>query len=92
MRTSESQVNTDTALAEIAWLSASNPQQVFHSLMHHINVDSLRRCFDRLDGRKAVGVDQISKVIYGESLTNNLEELIGRMKRMAYQQDQYDKF
>jgi len=84
MRTSESQVNTDTALAEIAWLSASNPQQVFHSLMHHINVDSLRRCFDRLDGRKAVGVDQISKVIYGESLTNNLEELIGRMKRMAY--------
>jgi hypothetical protein len=42
MRAPESQGNTDTALAEIAWLSANNPHQVYHSLMHHINVDSLR--------------------------------------------------
>jgi len=84
MRAPESQVNTDTALAEIAWLSANNPHQVYHSLMHQINVDSLRRCFERLDGRKAVGVDQVSKAIYGESLTTNLEDLIARMKRMAY--------
>ena len=61
MRAPESQDNTDTALAEIAWLSASNPEQVYHSLMHQINVDSLRRCFDRLDGKKAIGVDQVSK-------------------------------
>ena len=84
MRTSESQVNTDTALAEIAWLSSNNPQQVFHSLMHHFNVDSLRRCFEKLDGKKALGVDKISKTIYGEQLTNNLEDLILRMKRMGY--------
>jgi group II intron reverse transcriptase/maturase len=84
MRTSESQVNTDTALAEIAWLSAHNPQQVFHSLMHHFNVESLRRCFDKLDGKKAVGADRISKVEYSENLADNLEELIARMKRMAY--------
>ncbi len=84
MRAPESQENTDTALAEIAWLSANNPHQVYHSLMHQINVDSLSRCFDRLDGRKAVGVDQVSKAVYGENLTANLEELIVRMKRMAY--------
>lgn len=84
MRAPESQDNTDTALAEIAWLSANNPHQVYHSLMHQINVDSLRCCFDRLDGRKAVGVDQVSKAIYGENLTVNLEDLIARMKRMAY--------
>lgn len=84
MRAPESQVNTDTALAEIAWLSANNPHQVYHSLMHQINVDSLRRCFERLDGRKAIGVDQVSKAMYGENLTANLEELIARMKRMAY--------
>jgi group II intron reverse transcriptase/maturase len=84
MRAPESQGNTDTALAEIAWLSANNPNQVYHSLMHQINVESLSRCFDRLDGRKAVGVDQINKAKYGENLTANLEELIGRMKRMAY--------
>ena len=84
MRAPESQVNTDTALAEIAWLSANNPHQVYHSLMHQINVDSLSRCFDRLDGRKAVGVDQVNKAMYGENLTVNLENLITRMKRMAY--------
>lgn len=84
MRAPESQENTDTALAEIAWLSANNPHQVYHSLMHQINVDSLSRCYDRLDGRKAVGVDQVSKTMYGENLTVNLEDLIARMKRMAY--------
>jgi RNA-directed DNA polymerase len=84
MRTPESQDNTDTALAEIAWLSAQKSDQVFNSLMHHINVDSLRRCFDKLDGRKAVGTDQISKAIYGENLMANLEGLITRMKQMSY--------
>jgi hypothetical protein len=59
MRAPESQENTDTALAEIAWLSANNPHQVYQSLMHQINVDSLRRCFDRLDGRTAIGADQV---------------------------------
>ena len=84
MRTVESQENTDTALAEIAYLSSRNPAQVFHSLMHHINVGSLRRCFDKLDGKKAVGVDGVSKATYGENLQANLEDLLGRMKRMGY--------
>jgi RNA-directed DNA polymerase len=84
MRASESQVYTDTALAEIAWLSANNPNQVYHSLMHHFNSDSLRCCFDRLNGRKAVGIDRVSKATYGENLSCNLEDLITRMKRMAY--------
>jgi len=56
MRTTESQANTNTELAKIAWLSSQNPAQEFHSLMHHINVGSLRSCFEQLDGRKAVGV------------------------------------
>ena len=84
MRTLESQEDTDTALTEIAYLSGRNPAQVFHSLMHHINEGSLRRCFDKLDGKKAVGVDGISKGEYGEHLQANLEDLIVRMKRMAY--------
>lgn len=84
MRTSESQENTDTALAEIAYLSSQNPAQEFHSLMHHINVGSLRRCFEKLDGKKAVGVDGISKADYKKNLQANLEALIERMKRMSY--------
>ncbi|MEI6514124.1 MAG: group II intron reverse transcriptase/maturase [bacterium] len=84
MRTLESQGNADTALTEIAYLSAQNPAQAFHSLMHHINEGSLRRCFDKLDGKKALGIDGISKAAYGENLPANLHDLIARMKRMAY--------
>ena len=83
-RTSESRFNTDTALTEIAWLSAQDPDREFHSLMHHINVDSLRRCFDMLDGKKAVGADRITKEQYGEQVQENLESLIHRMKHMGY--------
>ncbi len=84
MRTSESQVDTNTTLAEITWLSTHNPHQVFYSLMHHYNVEALHRSFNKLDGRKAIGVDQVSKEKYSEKLSDNLEEVITRMKRMAY--------
>lgn len=84
MRASESQENMDTVLSEIAYLSAQNPAQVFHSLMHHFNVKSLQRCYDKLDGKKAIGVDGVSKAEYGENLQANLRDLIERMKRMGY--------
>lgn len=84
MRTSDSQESTDTEMAKIAWLSTQSPAQEFLSLMHHINVGSLQRCFDKLDGQKAVGADRVSKAEYGENLLVNLEELITRMKRMGY--------
>jgi RNA-directed DNA polymerase len=74
----------DTKLAKIAWLSAQDPHQEFHSLMHHINVGSLRSCFEKLDGKKATGVDGIDKERYGQNLQVNLEEVIEQMKRMSY--------
>jgi len=84
MGTIEPQHKTRTKLTEIAWSSAHNPQQVYHSLMHLYNVESLRGCFDQLDGKKAVGTDRVTKTQYGEKLQENLEDLIARMKRMAY--------
>lgn len=80
----KSQENTRTKLTEIAWSSAQDPHKVYHSLMHLYNVESLRGCFDQLDGKKAVGIDRITKTQYGENLQENLEVLIARMKRMAY--------
>ena len=52
--------------------------------MHLFNEESLAACFHRLDGRKAVGVDGVRKVEYGEHLESNLNALITRMKRMGY--------
>ncbi|WP_133282247.1 reverse transcriptase domain-containing protein [Cardinium endosymbiont of Culicoides punctatus] len=84
METSEFSSNVDTSLLEIAWLSSQSRSQEFHSLMHHINVESLRICYNLLDGKKAVGVDGMSKEVYGQNLQENLETLIAKMKRMGY--------
>lgn len=84
MGTTEPPVYADTELTKIAWMSAQDPQQEFHSLMHHFNVESLCRCYHKLDGGKAIGADGISKINYGENLQENLIELVSQMKRMAY--------
>jgi len=52
--------------------------------MHFFNEDSLRECFNELDGKKACGADGIDKEKYREDLDENLRDLIARMKRMAY--------
>lgn len=75
---------TDTKLKRIAWLSASDPHKRFDCLMHHFTVESLAACFHELDGKKAVGMDGVTKQAYGENLEENLRDLVERMKRMAY--------
>ena len=77
-------IDTNTKLKRIAWLSAQEPEMVFDQLMHWVNEGSLAACFHELDGKKAVGIDGIDKVQYGENLAANLKDLVARMKRMAY--------
>lgn len=52
--------------------------------MHLFNEESLRACFDELDGKKAVGTDGVDKLSYGADLETNLQSLLQRMRRMAY--------
>ncbi len=84
MEFTESSTVTEMKLKRIAALSAANPDMVFTHVIHHFNLDSLRTCFQELDGRKAIGSDGIDKASYGENLEANLQNLIDRMKRMAY--------
>ena len=86
MGTTEPQSKANTKPTKIATSFAQQHEakSIFHSLMHHINVDSLRACYNMLNGRKAVGADGISKEKYDIHLQNNLEKLILDMKRMAY--------
>ncbi|MBM3610926.1 MAG: group II intron reverse transcriptase/maturase [Alphaproteobacteria bacterium] len=80
----ESLSKTETKLKRIRWLSEQDSKKEFRNLMHLFNEDSLRECYNELDGRKAVGADGIDKEKYGENLDENLKELIAKMKRMAY--------
>jgi hypothetical protein len=84
MSTAETQEIANTTLERIAWLSSQNADQEFTSLMHHVNVEALRCCFQRLDGKKAVGTDGITKAKFGENLDANLQKLVASMKSMGY--------
>lgn len=84
MGTTESLNNTATKLARIAWLSAHDSTKTFSNLMHHVNEESLRECYDLLDGKKAIGIDGVTKEKYGEKLKGNIGDLIARMRRMNY--------
>ncbi len=56
----------------------------FKWLMPHFNKESLTSCFHELDGKKAVGIDGVTKEVYGKNLEGNIDKLIDRMKSMAY--------
>jgi RNA-directed DNA polymerase len=77
-------MNTETKLKRIAWLSSKDKGMKFECLMHHINFETLRGNFLRLDAKKATGIDGVSKIEYGEDLENNLTRLLDELKRMAY--------
>lgn len=84
MGPSEIPSETATKLKRIRWLSSQSPKREFHNLIHLFNEDSLRECFNELDGKKAVGADGIDKEAYRENLDGNLKTLVAKMKRMAY--------
>jgi len=77
-------LTTDTILKRIAWVSEQKKGSSFGSLMYLYNVDSLKQCFSELDGSKAVGIDGIDKVAYAQNLDMYIEDLVRRMKQMAY--------
>ena len=84
MGTSEPSNKTDTRLQRIGWLSATDASKQFECLRHLFNEESLTACFHALDGKKAVGVDGVTKAEYGAELENNVQHLVARMKRMGY--------
>jgi RNA-directed DNA polymerase len=57
---------------------------VFNNLLTHINTESLREAYSALDGRKAVGIDRISKKEYGKELESNLLDLERRIQNGSY--------
>jgi len=75
----------ETKLARISQLSSENPEMVFTSIGHFINKEMLKGCHENMDGEKAVGIDGVTKEEYGKNLDENLENLVGRLKRKAYQ-------
>ena len=51
----------NTKLDRIEQRSRKDPKAVFQNLGHALDLDLLRVCFHSLDGKKAVGIDGITK-------------------------------
>ena len=50
-----------TKLERIAEISATTKRPGFTSLYHLINTELLKQCHRELDGKKAVGIDKVTK-------------------------------
>ena len=74
----------ETKLERISQLSRENPQMEFTSIYHLINMELLKKCHQEMDGRKAIGVDGITKDDYSKELDKNLRDLVERLKRKVY--------
>ncbi len=76
-------------IAELAGIQrnidkANRTDRRVQNLASYINEDSLRAAYRRMDGKKAVGVDRVTKDEYGQNLDENLSNLVARMKKGAY--------
>ena len=74
----------ETKLERISYLSRKNPDMVFTSIGHLIDVDMLRRCHEKMDTDKAVGIDGVTKAEYENKLNENLEKLVEKLKNKSY--------
>ncbi len=75
----------NTNLTRIGVRARANPGLVFTSLYHHVaDIDHLRQCYRELKGKKALGIDGVSKEMYAKDLEANLQDLSARLKRMGY--------
>lgn len=73
-----------TKMDRIAKRSRQDPECEFDWMIQHFSVENLSACFHSLDGKKAIGIDNVSKEEYGKELESNLASLVHRMKDLKY--------
>ena len=73
-----------TKLDRIGKRAQSKKDTVFNNIGHVVDLDLLRASYRQLEGKKAVGIDGVTKAAYGVNLENNLQDLLGRLRRNAY--------
>ena len=74
----------ETKLARITQIAKEKPKEIFTSIYHFLNKDMLMLCHKELDGKKATGLDGMTKEEYEEDLERNIEQLEKELQRMSY--------
>ncbi len=63
---------------------ANRTDSKVQNLASYINADTMRAIHKTMDGKKASGIDKVTKEEYGQNLEKNLLNLIKRMKSGSY--------
>jgi len=71
-------------LMKVASRARNEPSARFHSLAHLIDVQALERAYHKLRSDAAVGVDGVTKELYGLGLEENLRNLHERLRGKRY--------
>ena len=71
-------------ITRINQIAKENNKVIFTSIYHMIDIELLKECFDELNGNKAVGIDKVTKDEYLRNLSQNLEDLVNRLKTKKY--------
>src|SRR3990167_10142589 len=75
---------TTIRMEKLRLLAREAPELVFKNVFHLLKGELLEAAFHRLDERKAVGLDGVSKYRYAKNLQANLLDLEDRIQRGAY--------
>ncbi len=74
----------ETKLTRIAQISKDKPKEIFTSVYHLLNEEMLMLCHKELDGKKATGLDGITKEEYEKNLEENIKNLATELQSMRY--------
>lgn len=73
-----------TGLNRIGLKAETHPDTVFNNIGHAINDELLHQGFQELDENKAVGIDNVTKTMYGRNLSANISTLIRKIRKGQY--------
>lgn len=73
-----------TKLERIAAKAKNEERPIFTSLYHLLNEELLMQCHKELDGKKAVGIDKVTKDEYSINLEENIRALVQKLKNKSY--------
>jgi len=80
----QSRTRVTQALDRVRQAARRRKKEQFTTLLHHINVDTLRTAYYALKRKAAPGVDGVTWQDYEADLERRLEDLHGRVHRGAY--------
>lgn len=73
-----------TKLDRVGMRAQAHPDTVFNNVGHVLTEELLRKAYEQLDGKKAVGIDKVTKEDYGKELNENIGILIKKIRRRQY--------